>query len=44
VYREVKLLIARACGGERVPDEVRARVVHQIRTVSVQWSIEYRQE
>ena len=44
MYREVKLLIARACGGDRVPDEVRARVVHRIRTVSVQWSIEYRQE
>jgi mycothiol system anti-sigma-R factor len=44
VYREVKVLIARACGGEQVPDDVRARVVSRIRTVSVQWSVEYRQE
>ena len=44
VYREVKVLIARACGGDQVPAEVRARVVSRIRSVSVQWSIEYRQE
>lgn len=44
VYREVKVLIARACGGDRVPDDVRARVVSRIQTVSVQWSIEFRQE
>ncbi len=44
VYREVKVLIARACGGEQAPAEVRERVVHRIRTVSIQWSVEYRQE
>jgi hypothetical protein len=44
VYREVKVLIARACGGEQAPAEVRERVVHRIRTVSIQWSVEYRHE
>ena len=44
VFREVKVLIARACGGDRVPDDVRARVVSRIQTVSVQWTIEIRHE
>ena len=35
VYQEVKALIARSCGSDACPDEVRARVVSMIRTVTV---------
>jgi anti-sigma factor (TIGR02949 family) len=38
IYQEVKLLVSRSCGGDPVPDDVRARVVMRIRSVSVQWS------
>ncbi len=37
IYQEVKLLVARSCGCDPVPDEVRARVVSRIRAVSVTW-------
>lgn len=40
IYQEVKLLVSRSCGCDPVPDEVRARVVSRIRTVSVQWTVE----
>jgi mycothiol system anti-sigma-R factor len=38
VYEEVKVLIARSCGGDPCPDDVRARVISRIRTVSVTWT------
>jgi len=37
IYQEVKLLVARSCGCDPVPDEVRARVVSRIRSVSAMW-------
>jgi mycothiol system anti-sigma-R factor len=37
IYQEVKLLVARSCGCDPVPDEVRARVVSRIRAVAVTW-------
>ena len=37
IYQEVKILVRRSCGGDAVPDEVRARVVSRIRAVSVTW-------
>jgi anti-sigma factor (TIGR02949 family) len=38
VYEEVKVLIARSCGCEPCPDDVRSRVVSRIRAVSVTWT------
>jgi mycothiol system anti-sigma-R factor len=38
IYQEVKVLVGRCCGGETVPDDVRARVVSRIRAVSVTWT------
>lgn len=35
IYQEVKLLVGRCCGGDQVPDDVRARVVSRIRSVTV---------
>ena len=35
IYQEVKVLVGRSCGGDRVPDDVRARVVSRIRSVTV---------
>ena len=35
IYQEVKVLVHRCCGNDQVPEEVRARVVARIRTVSV---------
>ena len=35
IYQEVKVLVGRCCGGDAVPDDVRARVVSRIRTVTV---------
>jgi len=40
IYQEVKLLVHRCCGNEQVPDEVRAKVISRIRTVSVTWTVE----
>jgi len=37
IYQEVKLLVARSCGCDHMPDEVRARVLIRIRSASVQW-------
>ncbi|CAB4846484.1 unannotated protein [freshwater metagenome] len=37
IYQEVKLLVARSCGCDHVPEEVRSRVLGRIRAVSVQW-------
>jgi len=42
-YREIKALVARSCGCDPVPDEVRARVVSRLRSVTVQWQIEVRE-
>jgi mycothiol system anti-sigma-R factor len=38
IYQEVKILVARSCGCDEVPDEVRARVVARIRSVT--WRVE----
>ena len=38
IYQEVKVLVHRCCGNDQVPEEVRARVVARIRTVSVTWT------
>jgi len=35
IYQEVKVLVGRSCGGDQVPDDVRARVVSRIRSVTV---------
>ncbi len=35
VYQEVKLLIARSCGGDPCPDAVRTKVLASIRSVTV---------
>jgi anti-sigma factor (TIGR02949 family) len=35
IYQEVKILVARSCGGDHVPADVRARVVARISSVSV---------
>ncbi|MBI1376321.1 MAG: mycothiol system anti-sigma-R factor [Frankiales bacterium] len=35
IYQEVKLLVHRCCGDERMPDAVRERVVTRIRSVTV---------
>ena len=35
IYQEVKVLVHRCCGGDAMPDEVRARVVSRIRAVTV---------
>ena len=34
--REVKLLVARCCGSDRAPDELRAKVLTRIREVRVE--------
>ena len=38
IYQEVKVLVQRCCGNDHVPDEVRARVISRIRTVTVTWT------
>ena len=39
IYQEVKVLVGRCCGGDQVPEDVRARVVSRIRSVTVTiWS------
>ncbi len=35
IYQEVKILVARSCGSDHLPDEVRARVVSRIREVTL---------
>jgi mycothiol system anti-sigma-R factor len=35
IYQEVKLLVHRCCGGDQMPDDMRARVVSRIRAVTV---------
>lgn len=35
VYQEVKALVARSCGGDPCPDDVRDRVLTRIRSVTV---------
>jgi mycothiol system anti-sigma-R factor len=35
IYQEVKLLVHRCCGGDQMPDDMRARVVTRIREVTV---------
>ncbi len=43
VEHEVKLLVARRCGGDRAPESVRLSVLEKLRTIQVQWSTtEYR--
>jgi hypothetical protein len=36
VEQEVKLLVARRCGGDRAPDSVRLAVLKRLRAVEVQ--------
>jgi mycothiol system anti-sigma-R factor len=38
VEQEVKLLVARRCGGDRAPESVRLSVLSRLRAVQVQWS------
>jgi mycothiol system anti-sigma-R factor len=38
VEQEVKLLVARRCGGDRAPESVRVAVLTRLRAVQVQWS------
>jgi mycothiol system anti-sigma-R factor len=35
--REVKLLVARCCGSDRAPDELRVKVLTKIRTIRVEF-------
>ncbi len=35
IYQEVKVLVHRCCGGDQMPDDVRARIVTRIREVTV---------
>jgi mycothiol system anti-sigma-R factor len=45
VEQEVKLLVARCCGGDRAPESVRLAVLTRLRSVEVQWnSAEFRAE
>jgi mycothiol system anti-sigma-R factor len=37
VEHEVKMLVARRCGGDRAPDSVRIAVLEKLRTIQVQW-------
>jgi mycothiol system anti-sigma-R factor len=37
VEHEVKMLVARRCGGDRAPDSVRVAVLERLRTIQVQW-------
>jgi mycothiol system anti-sigma-R factor len=38
VEQEVKLLVARRCGGDRAPESVRIAVMKRLRSIEVQWS------
>jgi len=38
VEQEVKMLVARRCGGDRAPESVRIAVLSRLRAVQVQWS------
>ena len=38
VEQEVKLLVARRCGGDRAPESVRVAVLTRLREVQLQWS------
>jgi mycothiol system anti-sigma-R factor len=38
VEQEVKLLVARRCGGDRAPESVRLAVLSRLRAIEVQWS------
>jgi mycothiol system anti-sigma-R factor len=38
VEQEVKLLVARRCGGDRAPESVRVAVLSRLRAVQVEWS------
>jgi mycothiol system anti-sigma-R factor len=38
IEQEVKLLVARRCGGDRAPEGLRVSVLARLRTVRVEWS------
>ena len=38
IEHEVKMLVARRCGGDRAPESVRLAVLERLRTIEVQWS------
>jgi mycothiol system anti-sigma-R factor len=38
VEHEVKMLVARRCGGDRAPESVRLSVLEKLRSIQVQWS------
>ena len=40
IYQEVKVLVHRCCGGDQMPEEMRARIVSRIRTVTVTYRAE----
>ncbi len=45
VEQEVKLLVARRCGGDRAPESVRVAVLKRLRSIEVRWSsTEFRAE
>ncbi len=45
IEQEVRALVARSCGGDRAPQELRARVLGRLREVVVETTvIEYRAE
>ena len=37
IEQEVKLLVARRCGGERAPEALRVSVMARLRTARVEW-------
>jgi mycothiol system anti-sigma-R factor len=42
IEQEVKVLVARCCGGERAPESLRLSVMSRLRSVKVEWtSAEY---
>jgi mycothiol system anti-sigma-R factor len=37
IEQEVKLLVARRCGGERAPEQLRVSVMSRLRTARIEW-------
>ena len=45
IEREVKQLVARCCGAERAPDDLRGRIVAQLQRVTLEYgTVEFRPE
>lgn len=45
IEREVKQLVARCCGAERAPDDLRGRIVAQLQRVTIEYgTVEFRPE